>query len=221
MPYREYEASADAAPRWLLGPRGAAWLESSGDTKDASCDELKAAVKLRFASTAPGDGLDLMGADRMIERAIGETNASYRARIIDAWNLWQFGGTAWGLLRALAGVGYPTATICIARGLRFSLDSNWDLVTEILPGGWTLGDVAFWSRFNVIFMAQPPGWITMPAADDPRVELVRRTIRRWKASFATCTGIEILVSGLLWGLPPSRVWTGAVNWGSTSWHYLA
>jgi hypothetical protein len=198
--YKELLQSGENSPAWLLKPKGAAWLGGMGALKDATLERLKAAVKLRFASRAPSDGLAGLGDERVLERAPGDTDRTYAARLVDAWNLWRFGGTALGLLTALRDLGYTTAIVAIANGLAFSLGSGGALVTTVLPAeSWACGASFFWSKFVVFLPANP--WGVDPSDSDPRVELLRRTVRRWKSAHATCSDIAVLDAGRLWDWP--------------------
>lgn len=224
MPYRDYMSSPDAAPRWLLRNQGAAWLRASGDAKDEALARLKAAVKVRFLSMASHGALEAAGDERLLDRAAGETDASYVVRLRNAWNLWRFGGTATGLLTALRDLGYASAIVVVSAGYFYQWSGGIVIRTQVpvVPAtpGFTLAGPGIWNRFAVIFPAPPTGWITKPADDDLRVELIRRTIRRWKSGFSRCAGFVVLVSGHVWGWPSPRLWGGTSDkWGAANWHY--
>ena len=133
MHFRDLQA---ADPSWLAPPKAAAWRRCVLDQKDATLERLKIAVKMRFASMAPADAQAVLGAERQLERAAADSNATYAARLVNAWTLWQRAGTALGLLWALTDAGYPEAIIAIARGLAFTLVNNEFVTTPLPAGSW-------------------------------------------------------------------------------------
>lgn len=188
------------APGWLQTPKNAAWLRASGDLKDSLVERCKAAVKARFPLVAPRDALDVAGAERQLERGPAESNASFAERVAGAWNIWRWGGTARGLLQALSDSGYTTTVLAIVNGKAFTLVAG-ELVTTPLPAGTWACDATplFWNKFVLVLPANP--WGEDPAADDPRVELLRRLVRRWKSAHSTCADIVVINSGRLWDWP--------------------
>ena len=53
-----------------------------------------------FAPLAPRDGTDQLGRERGLERGPSETNAAFAQRVVDAWGLWQWAGSAQGCCQA-------------------------------------------------------------------------------------------------------------------------
>ena len=98
-PFAEYQV--EVAPFWLRQPNGQRWLESHGLMKDAVVAETKEAVKARFPTYCPPDALTALGVERGLPRYDTDTDATHRARLLDAWNLWRWGGTAKGILNEL------------------------------------------------------------------------------------------------------------------------
>ncbi len=112
------------APGWLQTPKNAAWLRASGDVKDSLVERAKSAVKARFAATAPRDALDSLGSERQIERGPSESDTDYAARVAGAWETWQYGGTALGVLTALSEAGYASAVLPIVLGRYYALEAG-------------------------------------------------------------------------------------------------
>lgn len=195
-------------PRWLSGPMGAAWRRASLDQKAVTLDRMKCAVKMRFPELAPADAQARIGVERQIDRSPVDTNATYGARLVDAWNIWRWSGTAYGVLLALRDAGYPHAMIAIVHGRLYSLASDGDLVIATLPAGsWRCDATSvFWSKFVVVLPSNP--WGENPASDDPRIDQIRRLVRRWKSRFSTFSQLIVINSGRTLGYPIRKLGTG-------------
>lgn len=157
--YQAYQPSL--GPTWLKGTYGALWLRAFGQVKDGLVDRLKAGIKARMPLLAPHDALEALGVERGIDRATGESDTSYAARVQQAWDAWEFAGTAKGILVALAALGY-TAAIGQANRRMFTLDGDGEVVVTTLPVGSWASDAtqAFWSTFQVIFpQPLPTDWL--------------------------------------------------------------
>jgi hypothetical protein len=69
----------------------------------------------------------------------------------------------------------------------------------------------------------------VPATDDPRVELLRRLVRRWKSAHSTCSGIYVEGAEESWGWHSANpvvggdlgTWGDAGVWGGTVQFYAA
>ncbi|WP_435924809.1 hypothetical protein [Paenibacillus sp. DYY-L-2] len=67
--------------------------------------------ELKFIMTSEGRALDLHGIDRKMPRLAGESDESYRKRLLAAYDLYREGGTMPGMKRVLESLGYPAAEI--------------------------------------------------------------------------------------------------------------
>ena len=222
MLYRDF-IPRELAPGWLQTPKNKAWLRASGDLKDSLAERCKSAVKVRFARLAPRDGLDQLGGERQIERGPSESNALFAARVVDAWSIWRWAGTAQAVLLSLRDVGYPNALAEIVNGNQYGLDATGALDIQSLPSGsWSCDATPdFWSKFVVLFPHNPWGkqrvggrldWVR-PTSDDPRIEQIRRLVRRWKSAHSTCSDIAVINEGRTWDYPHRhRTWN---NQGGT------
>jgi len=195
--------AATTGPVWLRGPVGVRIRGAFGAACDWAFDTLKQAVLARFVSKAPEDALGYLGAERSIERYPGDTLATYRARVQAAWDLWQQGGTAAGVILALTSMGFSSVRIYTANGAGPSGELTWP------PDG----DTANWSRFWVLidvsgseanpFDWQPTAWGTGDwgtgtwgsTATVAQVQLVRRVIQTWKAAHEVCAGLFVDLPG--------------------------
>lgn len=236
MSYRQSEPQL--APTALQDPYGQSYLRARGIVKDYIAQQARQAVLQRFPQYAAADALGAIGDERSIDQGIdpqlspSETNAAYALRLRDAWNLWVKGGTAWGILLALAAQGYTTAHIIQQNGLEFSLSgSNLVIATRsplslnpVLPrwgqGFWGTGQwggATPWNLFLVYFPSPPSSWtniVNPPTATSAPsiVELrkLRRIINLWRPAWAVCAGIGAVISG-------APAFWGSGAWGTGSW----
>lgn len=211
--YIDYQVQR--APTFLSGRWGTAWLSSMGSAKNVSVDAAIAAVNCRFianSSISPDDALVAVGHDRGLEQVPGETNDAYRARLVDAWNAYQWAGTKKGLLDQLAIVGCTNVQI----------QENWEYTG---PGA----DPTQWWRFWITIRAPHPfGTVaTVPrwgsgfrwgdghrwgGIDKNRADLVKRIVRKWKPAHAQCVKITILMDAKVWGDHVTK-WGDGTKWG--------
>ncbi len=209
----------EAAPPWLRGTYGTAWLAAMGQLKDTVAGWAKEAVKARMPALAPSDALARIGQERGIGRGIVEPETNYRARLQAAFTAWQWGGTAYGLLLALVAAGYPSPIVQIQNARQYSLDANGNLVNSNLAMPVNLGGSPIrWSDFAV-FISQPwPSWWggSAPADGSTDQQTVANIIRGWKPAHARNVKLVVL-NAPTWGV--SLVWN-SFTWGSgtnTTW----
>lgn len=206
------------APTWLIQPKGKSWLRAVGGSKDAEVNPLKEAVRARFPTHAPSEGLTHIGVERKLGRARTDTDAVYAARLRNAWALWPWAGTPYGLLGALWDQGYTNAQLVIAKGLVYTMDSSRNLVTTTYaPGAFTFSPATYWSKFLVYFPnPQIARWVSsgVPAnGSDEALEFIA-LVKRWKSAHSYFDRVVIQSSGLTWGLPTTQNW-GTGVWGGT------
>ncbi len=200
------------APRWgRKGRWGELWA-TIGLGFDAFADAAKDAVKARFVNLAPLDALGFIGADRLLERYPVQSDASWRAWLEAAWDLWTFAGTHTSVERALHEAGFTNASV------------HWALGTapDDYVGTWPPdGDTANWSRFWVwLGDVWPLGWTVVNYGDGhtwgsywtwgstatvEEINFVRAICRKWKAGHTVCAGIYVPITGsttLTWSGTP-------------------
>lgn len=240
MSYRVFEPSL--APTALQDPYGQSYLRARGIVKDYLAQQARAAVNQRFPQYAAPDALGALGDERSIDQGIdsqlgaNETNAAYALRLRDAWNIWVKGGTAWGILLALAAQGYTTPHIIQQNGLEFYLSGGSLVVVPRPPLSIAIppASVSPWNAFIIYFPSPPSTWtsiINPPTAISapPISELrkLRRIIKLWQPAWTFCAGIGVVTSGspAFWGIGTwgSGAWGGTVVWFSgqnvASWGY--
>lgn len=189
-----------------------------GDQKDDFEVYTRESVQARFISVASPDILEKIGGERQLPRGPIETVASYRARLIAAFETWVFAGTSLGLLRALHYQGYTAGTvyILIAQGEVNTLDTNLNLVKTNQPSGFAFIP-AFWNVFQIIFTAPfPASWSGVPPGNtSDEVNSIRKTVGIWKSAQAILQNM-VVVQGLVWGFPVGQNWGGGgLTWGGT------
>lgn len=155
------------SPTALQGPVGTAFESAFGAMKDAQLARLVASVKAKFPGIGPADALASIGADRGMPRGGSESDAAYAARLLNAWNIWPWAGTAYGVLQAFYSTGYQNVVLAQVRGgKQFTLDNGgtnllrWSSNMTISP--W-IPDVSGTGSAPVItpnFAAAPDGTVT-------------------------------------------------------------
>jgi hypothetical protein len=215
MGYSDYQQNA--SPGFLQGSNGRALMGGLGQAKDDQVTLLKSAVKARFADYAPVDALPVIGGERQIDRGPTEDPTSYVARLKDAWDAWQFGGSAYGMLRQLWAAGLTTAQVVQMNGVVFWLDNDGvTLLTSTLTTvPYVFGmdaSLTFWSKFTIVF---PVGTALFTTAQQ---DALRTVVKRWKRGAATYIGATVVQTGALWGVP-IETWANDGTWGGSSTFY--
>lgn len=229
VPFREVNSQAwqqyqyDLSSTQLRQPVGAAIEAALGLQKDFAADRIRYSIKAKFPNLAPPDALANIGFERGMPQGVTESSAAYASRLQQAWTLWQFAGTAFGMLRILYLTGYPNVVIAqVTAGNQFTLDTTGTILLVSTNGKWTstfIGD-PFWSRFDIIFPAPLPAlWIAngVPSSSSSEANFIRGIIQSWKSAQSTPNRIIIITSGKSWGYPASQAWgAGTGNWGGAA-----
>lgn len=216
MSYKQWQTQS--APGFLQGANGKALVGGLGQAKDDQVTLLKQAVKARFPDYAPTDALPAIGGERQIDRGPTETDDSYRGRLKAAWDAWQFGGSAYGILRQLWAAGMTTAQLVQMNGVVFWLDTDGlTLKTATLSTTpYVFGfdaPLTFWSKFAIVF---PVGTALLTTAQQSALKTI---VARWKRGSATYLGATVVQTGRLWGVPIAAWGSGGTWGGSTSTYY--
>lgn len=118
----------------LQQPVGSAILMALGSIFDALSDRVRLSIKAKFPGSgfsAP-DALSAIGTERGILENPGESDSSYTSRLQNAFNIWQFAGTAEGVLRALYDAGYPNVGILQQNGNYYTINVDGNNNTSLI-----------------------------------------------------------------------------------------
>jgi hypothetical protein len=137
----EYATEVLSPPR-LRGPWGTKWVTAFAAEYDWLKKRLTQGVLARYPRFCPADGLALIGWERQIQRAPGESNESYATRLGAAWETWEWSGTGPGILAGIASCGIATPT--------WGAGPEW-------PDGWETGDGYVWLLPLRCFLTPPSG----------------------------------------------------------------
>jgi hypothetical protein len=102
------------APPWLLRGWGGEWLRAKALVLDALVESAKQAVKVRFPSDSPPDGLAEIARERLEARAtafVYEDDFAFAERLRTAWSRREFNGSSTGLSAVFSAFGFPSFTI--------------------------------------------------------------------------------------------------------------
>ncbi len=214
-PYGQFQQ--EKAPRWLRQPRGAFWLNALGQVKDALAQRAREAVQSRLPARAPPDALSAIGSERSLDRYPVDTDATYRSRLADAWGLWQWGGTAKGVLDEL--------------NRAFPSYNNWRLITQqgriwqrSSGGAISFADSAprafaapnAWNMVQLWWLPTLP-WGSTPADTSQEAATCRGILSKWKGGHIIVDRIVLVRSGTgLWGYPGQTWGQALLAWGSAT-----
>lgn len=183
-------------PAWYRRPFGLGWHEAKSIMFDVIADLARSAIKARSLERAPLDALPRIASDRTLERRPGESSEAWRARLLNAWDEWQWGGTKKGVKDNLVGIGYPGAAVY----------EYWD---------WPDGNDEQWARFWVV-LNQPHGIQEPPVigdgitvgdgtivgvggVDEDEFFRIIRTVRTWQSGHSHFEELIAVTSGHLIG----------------------
>lgn len=225
---------------WLQQTNGQALSGALGSELDTQLDRLRQGLLARFPvkgnvqagvyGLPSDDALDQIGADRQLPRGSGESSAAYAARLLAAWDAWEFAGTHYGVLRALQVAGYANMVIVQDNGRWAKLVGSAGDITDLTFGtlmacvtrpsshaGWTFdGRIDFYSRFGIVFTADAAnlsstaGQLTLNAI-----------VNLWRPAKAQYVASYVILAGRLLGWPTGRTLGTDPNLGTNSVRVIA
>ncbi|MRG98280.1 phage tail protein [Polyangium spumosum] len=160
---------------WLRGPNAQAFLALLGETKDATLDELRAAIKARWPGLGPPDALRLQGQGFDVERFEGETDEAYLARLERAWETHRGAGTSGAIEESLRAFGLPDVLVIEDWQGRFAEGSWYSRFWVVLgPDFGTLGI----EPLRMPFLLGEP--TLGSSATVAQVRAIKRQVLKWK-----------------------------------------
>lgn len=197
--YKDFQR--DLAPAWLQKKRGKAWLEGHGEEKDGLVSLLADAVKAHLAKVAPEDALVLLAVERGFERFKGERLDAFRARVLGAFEFWEFAGTRRGMETVLKQLGYRpyVAEHWKEDRTKWSEFSIYLFPDQKALTSWAWGTGA-WGDGRL--------WGLDVGADEP--PRVRGVIDKMKPAHSKLRAVTYVKTGQAWG--DGHTW-GQGTWG--------
>jgi hypothetical protein len=148
------------SPPWALGENSGAYFGTTiGLSGDVGFELMRLAVVGAWLNDpdSPDDVLALAGAEFRLPRYPNETSSAYRARILDAWSLYENAGTP---ARINAEI--------VAAGL-----SGTVTFQPLHPGPSPALAVPYWSQF----------WITTTVTTGPELDTIRAIVMKLKSVY--------------------------------------
>lgn len=180
-------------PRLKTGEWERRFVTVCGELLNMWMDGASYAIRSRFVSDCPSDGLGYLGSDRVLIRGPAEPDAAWRARVDAAWETWPWAGSVapeYGLIRQLAAFGYTDGT-----DVPVFLESQ-DVGAPSRASGW--------SRFWVVVPPTCHSYTTaVPTSDQ---ELVKRILRQFRPGEVICDSVVFVVTGRLWDWNMPDTW---------------
>jgi hypothetical protein len=192
MSYREWLVRVQ--PPWLQGDAGRRWAEVLGAVLDESASLTATGVLARFAARAPEDALATLGAERTLTRYPGESGDAFRARVLGAWEFWQWSGTEYGLGLALSQLGYNSAIVPV----RNYDNTRWSEIDVYLYAGTRSYDGSQEERNRILAVINQ---IKPAHARLASLQYVPAGPLTWDPA-----GLTWDPPGQVWGAPPIQLW---------------
>jgi hypothetical protein len=225
LTYADYQRLI--SPTWLQQPRGAAFQGAFGAELDVQKDRARQALVAGWPratpTLTPSDALPYIGADRQLPAlAAGEADATYAERLRMAWDAWVFAGSHGGLLNAASRAGFPMGTATgmnvVQKTKRYTYLSGSTVVYATHSGFLFDGlGPEIWNQFAIVFGADVAGL----SAGTRTAQVLTDLVTLWKPAKARYMGCWVVVSGPIWGWPPTAAWgLGGRTWDTGSVRFI-
>lgn len=231
-------------PSWILDATGKALARTTGAAYDAQRDRILQGVLKRFPTAGqldtvagsptfgqlligPADALDEIGGDRLLRRGPGESDAAYALRLLDAWEIWPFAGSHYGILRSLTIAGYVDPIIVQDNGRWSRLTGSAGTVADLAVGalmncidrarpGWMFDErTDFYSRFGIAFEADA---LNLQATGGQAI--MNEIVDEWRPGKSAFVGTWVILAGGLLGWPLGQTLGGGGNLGGDSVRFI-
>lgn len=218
-----------ALPSWLTTGEGERVLYSLGLLCDGYLQRLYEGVLARFPQFAPSDALSYLGRDRKITRGIGESDASFSARLVQWLDDHRVRGNPFALMRQLRAFCQADVRLRTVdrNGNWYTLERDGSTSVDLATGEWDWDGVStdLWARFWVIIYPTADGrpWKQTQTwgesetigttATANEVSTVKSIIKAWKPAGTTCEWVIIAFDDASFD-PATTVLAGDwENWG--------
>jgi hypothetical protein len=183
------------SPRWILRRMGERFSHGFiGLTGDLILQSAVCAVRsdLLLEDESSSDAVALLGRERVLDRDPLDTNATYRARVLGAWEAWEGAGAEPSLLAHLARIGLGDAVLLT--------DSYWT------------GDTDGGARRI---------WIILPEIEEgsdgeAEVRATFRIVQKFRAGEERLEDVIGIRTGGLWDYPGGGTWDDP-PWSTGTW----
>ena len=183
------------------GPNGTAVRYAMAILWDAIGDWSQYAAEVGSPSIAPYDALQWAGVDRVIVQGYQESNASYRARLVQWPDRWAYSGKATGVLVAARGwilPQLPQMSVVTDSGTWWTYAQGVDPMPAgaqtVTPATWTFTSLSRWN------------WDYNPSTN--HLLSPRTWARSWLVIWST--SVTWATAGPNWG---------AFTWGAFTWGF--
>jgi hypothetical protein len=183
-----------------------------GKMQDDELALLRVAALSRVPAKCPDDALDLVGGWFLLPRFPGESNDTYRARLVAAWPTYDVSGAPDGLVESLQAYGFVDVAVLRAEDIGYATANYSAFTVKLGPDNGTTGiaDDA-WGSFT---WGGTKTWGS--TATIAQVTAIMGQVIRWKGAHGLPLYIDIQLDGGMFGGTTIRI--DLINvWGSWSW----
>lgn len=188
--------AAMGCPPWLDHGTAERYLYDIGLSADAILEKLNQGVKARMPTLCDATALPIIGSDRVMPQYPGESDASYRVRLQEAFDTWREAGSrdavmvqALGFLNETVSLPGVVPVVGIVGG---NLSEKWDVTynngqklhTDLGTQNWDWDGANYWWRcFLILYMTLVPTGTTDTAATTDAI------LAGWKVTIGGLTGM--------------------------------
>lgn len=156
---------------------------------DTFMEAVTQSVRVHWvADNPPPDAVALAGAELSIERYATDTDETYHARVLRAWEDWEFAGAESAIIAQLAVAGFPGAQI-----VRWSGGGSWSEFLVFFPEG-THSVISEGPQIGSFTVGD--GTVIGPEGITPaQLATIRRIVKAWRPARWVCAEIVWELSG--------------------------
>jgi hypothetical protein len=184
-------------PGFLQGPVAQNFGRGQGYTKDIFVEVGIEGANCRFINVCPADALNYHGSERGLPKYVGDSSDTYRARLLSAWDLWIYAGTAYGLIANLNFAGFNYVEV--HENWDWGVDKTqwwkfWVIINDTIDH--IFGDVSFYIGDGTLI---GDGHLIGFTKNPPNEAAIRTIIHKWKPAYTMCEHVYIILDGWIIG----------------------